>query len=73
MLDNTDDNRLTLTTCHPRFSASQRMVVTATLIGNAVPAPTTAPPGRSTTDDECSAAGDEAGLSAARPPPAARR
>jgi sortase A len=39
VLENTDDNRLTLTTCHPRFSASQRMVVTAKLVGEALPAP----------------------------------
>src|SRR5689334_4294754 len=39
VLDNTDDNRLTLTTCHPRFSASSRMIVTAKLIGTALPVP----------------------------------
>ncbi|HVT76930.1 MAG TPA: class E sortase [Acidimicrobiales bacterium] len=39
VLDNTPDNRLTLTTCHPRFSASSRMVVSAKLIGVALPAP----------------------------------
>lgn len=39
VLDNTPDNRLTLTTCHPRFSASSRMVITAKLIGVALPAP----------------------------------
>ncbi|HUR78034.1 MAG TPA: class E sortase [Acidimicrobiales bacterium] len=39
VLENTGDNRLTLTTCHPRFSASQRMVVTAKLVGTALPPP----------------------------------
>ncbi len=39
VLDPTDDNRLTLTTCHPRFSAAQRLVVVAELIGEAAPAP----------------------------------
>ena len=39
VLENTDDNRLTLTTCHPRFSASQRMVIVAKLVGNALPPP----------------------------------
>jgi sortase A len=39
VLNNTPDNRLTLTTCHPRFSASTRMIVTAKLIGAALPAP----------------------------------
>jgi sortase A len=37
------DDRLTLTTCHPRFSASKRLVVTATLQGAAAPAPPPAP------------------------------
>jgi len=31
-------NTLTLTTCNPRYSASQRMVITATLVGEAVEA-----------------------------------
>lgn len=35
----TDDNRLTLTTCHPRFSAAQRMIVTASLTDEPVEAP----------------------------------
>jgi sortase A len=49
-LTNTLDNRLTLTTCHPRFSARQRLVVTATMQGEAAPAPPADPaatPGRS--------------------------
>ena len=33
-------NTLTLTTCHPRYSASQRMVISATLVGEAVEADT---------------------------------
>ena len=37
-------NTLTLTTCHPRYSASQRMVVTARLVGAAVEADTEAVP-----------------------------
>ena len=42
VLDATPDNRLTLTTCNPRFSASQRLVVVAALKGTAAepsPAP----------------------------------
>ncbi|MHB1446531.1 MAG: class E sortase [Acidimicrobiales bacterium] len=35
------DNRLTLTTCNPRFSASTRLIVTASLVGAAAPAPAT--------------------------------
>jgi sortase A len=31
--------RLTLTTCHPRFSARQRLIVTATLVGEPAPEP----------------------------------
>jgi sortase A len=42
VLNNQGDNRLTLTACHPKFSASQRIVVSATLVGPA--APVTAPP-----------------------------
>ena len=43
VLNNQGDNRLTLTACHPKFSASQRIVVSAALVGPA--APVTAPPG----------------------------
>jgi sortase A len=39
VLDPTKDNRLTLTTCNPRFSASERLVVVADLLGTAAPAP----------------------------------
>jgi sortase A len=39
VLDQTGDARLTLTTCHPRFSASQRLVVVARLVGEAPPPP----------------------------------
>ncbi len=33
VLDPTDDNRLTLTTCHPKWTARQRMIVVAELVG----------------------------------------
>jgi len=53
VLNPTPDNRLTLTTCNPRFSASQRLVVVSDLIGPAAPPPTTtttvAPPAGSPT------------------------
>ena len=39
VLDPTDDNRLTLTTCNPRFSASQRLIVVSDLVTDAAPAP----------------------------------
>ncbi|MEO7836381.1 MAG: class E sortase [Acidimicrobiales bacterium] len=45
VLDPTDDNRLTLTTCNPRFSAAQRLIVVAVLKGEALdPAPAPDPP-----------------------------
>ena len=37
VLDPSEDNRLTLTTCHPRLSARQRLIVIAQLIGPAAP------------------------------------
>ena len=33
VLANTEDDRLTLTTCHPRYSARQRLIVIAALVG----------------------------------------
>ena len=36
VLDATDDNRLTLTTCHPRYSARQRLIIVAELLGDPV-------------------------------------
>lgn len=35
----TEDDRLTLTTCHPRYSARQRLIVSATLVDEPAPAP----------------------------------
>src|SRR5436305_3522269 len=46
VLDPSPDNRLTLTTCTPRFSAAQRLIVVSKLIGLAVEAPP--PPARTT-------------------------
>jgi sortase A len=43
VLDPTPDNRLTLTTCTPRFSAAQRLIVVSRLIGPAIEAPPPAP------------------------------
>ena len=45
VLDDFGDNRLTLTACHPKYSARQRIVVVASLVGEAAPGPTTTPPG----------------------------
>ncbi len=38
VLDATEDNRLTLTTCHPRYSARQRLIIVAELLGDPVDA-----------------------------------
>ena len=39
VLDDFGDNRLTLTACHPKYSARQRIVVVASLVGEAAAAP----------------------------------
>lgn len=39
VLDPTEEDRLTLTTCHPRFTARQRLIVSAVLTGEPAPAP----------------------------------
>ena len=69
VLDDTTDNRLTLTTCHPKLSAEKRLIVVAQLMGAPlgaapVPAgttPTTNPPRSS----ELAAGIDRPGLSGA--------
>ncbi|HEX2850314.1 MAG TPA: class E sortase [Acidimicrobiales bacterium] len=48
VLDPTPDNRLTLTTCNPRFSAAQRLVVVSKLTDNPAPAP---PPAATPSDE----------------------
>lgn len=49
VLDQTPDARLTLTTCNPKFSAKERLIVVASLEGppkaRSVPAPASAAPG----------------------------
>jgi sortase A len=37
----TKENRLTLTTCHPKYSAAKRLIITAVLDTSPAPAPTT--------------------------------
>jgi sortase A len=37
ILDDKGDNRITLMACHPKYSAAQRIVVEAKLVGNPVP------------------------------------
>jgi len=36
VIEDFGDNRLTLTACHPKFSARQRIIVTATLVGEPI-------------------------------------
>ena len=43
VLEPTPDNRLTLTTCHPRYSAAERLIVTARLLDEPVMAPPDTP------------------------------
>ena len=55
VLDATEEARLTLTTCHPRFTARQRLVVSAVLTGEPAPASEAPaaeePPGEPAGDD----------------------
>lgn len=63
VLEDFGDNRLTLTACHPKYSARQRIVVVATL---AAP-PAAAPPVAATTDDDDNGSASlDAGLSGER-------
>jgi sortase A len=64
VIDPTIDSRLTLTTCNPRFSNRQRLVVSAILVGDPAPAPatpTTVPSGPAAAPglDDTSAAADQ--------------
>jgi sortase A len=61
VLDPTDDNRLTLTSCNPKFSARQRIVVTARLVGPAAPAPPPTTPPATAETPEAPVAGPPAG------------
>jgi sortase A len=44
VLQPTADNRLTMTTCNPKYSAAQRLVVISRLVGTAAEAPALPPP-----------------------------
>ena len=48
VLDDTPDNRLTLTTCHPMYSAEKRLIVVAKLVSPAIEAPASATPAATT-------------------------
>lgn len=60
VLDATDDNRLTLTTCEPRFSAARRLVVVAALKGNAAPPSVEVPAAPRPASDPAGLSGDDA-------------
>lgn len=62
VLDPTEDDRLTLTTCNPRYSAAQRLIVSAALVGPAVDAPA-APPDQQSPPPTQLVVEDVAGLS----------
>ena len=69
VLDPTPDNRLTLTTCHPKYSAEKRLIVVAILQGAALDEPKV-PPGTTPTTtpprtSELAAGLDRPGLSGA--------
>ena len=69
VLDDFGDDRLTLTACHPKYSARQRIVVVAALTGDpAGAAPTTTPPTTTAGNTDESAGTDtiDAGLSGER-------
>src|SRR5436853_162919 len=68
VLDASPDNRLTLTTCNPRFSASQRLVVVSQLIGTSAASPPPAQPATAAPPPASPApvlSGPKAGLSGA--------
>jgi len=68
VLDDFGDNRLTLTACHPKYSARQRIVIVAALTGEAAPAPPTTTPAPDAADDaeEASPETIDAGLGGER-------
>jgi sortase A len=68
VLDDAGDNRLTLTSCNPKYSAKQRIVVVAKLAKDAEPAPpqattTTTPGDKGDKGDSTDSIGLDAGLS----------
>jgi sortase A len=46
VLDDKGDNRITLTACHPKYSASQRIIISGVLKGEPLPATAAPRPGR---------------------------
>ncbi len=62
ILDQDGTNKVTLMACNPKYSARERIVVTATLVSN--PAPATPPPPAATTDDGGTSVTTDASLDA---------
>lgn len=60
VLNPTADNRLTLTTCHPKYSAAQRLVVVGKLVTDSAPAVPTADPPKATASLDAGLSGDPA-------------
>jgi len=56
VLGDFDDHRITLTACHPKYSAAQRIIVTAELVSEAVDAP---PPPPDYTDSDIDLASED--------------
>ena len=66
VLDPTPEARLTLTTCHPKYTARQRLIVSGVLAGP--PAAPTAPAGEDSATGEAGATGDDGATGADVPP-----
>jgi sortase A len=58
VLGNFNDNRLTLTACHPKYSARQRIIVVAQLVGPAATAAEPTAPTETPADDAAEAQAD---------------
>ena len=65
VLDDTPDSRLTLTTCHPMYSAEKRLIVIAKLTSPPLPTPANASPDPAPPRSHELAASDAPGLSGA--------
>jgi sortase A len=68
VLDPTPDDRLTLTTCNPRFSAAERLVIVAKLVTPIAPAPVQPPQATPTTTPTHTLAAGLSGKAASKTP-----
>jgi sortase A len=67
ILDDKGDNRLTLMACNPKYSAAQRIVVEAQLVGNPAPTSPSATVKRDVNQDDLAGIGLAGGDQSARP------